>query len=114
MNGIKNLIQNEPVLLVGLVQSAIAMATAFGLGWTAEQVAIVLAFTQTFLTVIARSMVTPTAKFDAAVNVEAENIAEAIVTEQAAPLTAEERASLDRLRAERDALRTEMRERGYT
>jgi hypothetical protein len=111
MNGIKNLIQTEPVLLMGLVQSAIAMLTAFGLGWTAEQVALVLAFTQTLLSVIARGMVTPNQKFDTAVNAEAENIAEAIVTEQAAPLTPEERASLDALRAERDALRRDVARR---
>jgi hypothetical protein len=94
-SGIKNLIQTEPVLLVGLVQSAIAMATAFGLGWSAEQVAIVLAFTQTFLTVIARSMVTPNQTFDAAVNVEAENIAAAVAADQAA-MTPAELARIDR------------------
>lgn len=61
MDGLKRLIQTEPALLLGLVQSAIGLGTAFGLGWTAEQVAIVLAFTGTLLSVVARSMVTPMA-----------------------------------------------------
>jgi hypothetical protein len=95
MNGIKRLIQQEPVLLMGLVQSGIAMLTAFGLGWTAEQVALVLAFTQTLLSVVARTLVTPNASFDAAVNVEAENIAAAVAADNAA-LTPAEMARIDR------------------
>jgi hypothetical protein len=111
VNGIKNLIQTEPVLLVGLVQSAIAMATAFGLGWTAEQVAIVLAFTQTFLTVIARSMVTPNQQFDAAVNTEAENIASAVIKDHA-PLTDDEIDKLERQIARLNADFKAERQRG--
>lgn len=67
MGGLKTLIQNEPALIIGLVQSAIGLGTAFGLGWTAEQCAIVLAFTGTLLSVIGRSLVTPTAKVEEAV-----------------------------------------------
>jgi hypothetical protein len=101
MDGLKRLIQDEPALIVGLVQSAIGIGTAFGLGWTAEQVAIVLAFTGTLLSVIARSMVTP----NAAVVNHAESIAESIIEERAEPLTPEERATLTELRRERDRLR---------
>jgi hypothetical protein len=107
MNGLKNLIQTEPALLVGLVQSAIGIGTAFGLGWTAEQVAIVLAFTGTLLSVIARSMVTPTV----AVEQQVADEVEATLLADAPPLTDEERATLTQLRAERDGLVAAVRRR---
>lgn len=49
----------EPVLILGLVQAAIALAVGFGLNWSGAQVALVIAFTATLLAVVARSKVTP-------------------------------------------------------
>lgn len=100
MDGLKRLLSDEPVMVQGLVQAGVAMLVGFGLEWSADQVALVLAFTATLLAVLARAFVTPTSRFDAAVNEEAENI----LTERAEPLTAEERATLDQLRSERDTL----------
>ncbi len=107
MNGIKRLIREEPVLLQGLVQAAIAMLMAFGLGWTAEQVGVVLAFTATLLAVIARAMVTPMATVDATVQsqVAAERQA------NAGTLSVEEYLSLTELREERDRLARELAEK---
>jgi hypothetical protein len=94
-----------------LIVAAIATGTSFGLNWTNEQVGSITGFTALLLAYLARMLVTPNQKFDNAVNAEAENIAEAIVTDRAEPLTPEERASLDALRAERDSLRRDMARR---
>ena len=104
MDGLKRLITDEPVMVQGLVQAGIAMLVGFGLGWTADQVALVLAFTATLLAVVARTFVTPTATFDAAVNREAESIASAIVADDR-PLSDAELAMLDR---QRDRLNAEL------
>lgn len=64
MNAIGRLITNEPVMTQGVIQAALAMATSFGLGWTAEQVGMTLAFTAAVLAWITRQQVTPTAKQD--------------------------------------------------
>ncbi len=97
MHGFMNLIRTEPVLIVSLVQSAIGVGTAFGLGWTAEQVAIILSFTGTLLAVIARMMVTPTTSVDAQV---AEQVAE-----QSGTLSDDQ---LRRLDVQRDHLNAEL------
>ena len=52
-------IKGEPVLTMALVQAAVAMAVAFGLAWTGEQVALFTAFSAAFLSFIVRSKVTP-------------------------------------------------------
>ena len=101
MSGLMNLIRTEPVLIVSLVQSAIGVGTAFGLGWTAEQVAIILSFTGTLLAVIARMMVTPTTNVDQQV---AEQVAEQSSANHAG-LSVAELAALD---AQRDAFNAEL------
>lgn len=55
-------IKNEPVLVLGVVQAAVALAAAFGLDLTGEQVATIVAFSAALLSLIARRQVTPTRK----------------------------------------------------
>jgi len=57
--GIWDRIKNEPVLALGIVQAGLALAVGFGLGFTGEQVGLVVAFTATVLSFIARNRVTP-------------------------------------------------------
>lgn len=52
-------IRNEPVLITGLVQAALALAVTFGLGVSEEQVGAILAVTAAVLALVARSRVTP-------------------------------------------------------
>lgn len=49
----------EPVALMALIQAVIGLLTAFGLDWTAEQVAAVLTLSAAVLAVIFRRKVTP-------------------------------------------------------
>ena len=49
----------EPVLILSAIQAGVALFVAFGLGWTAEQVAVVIAFSAALLGLIARKRVTP-------------------------------------------------------
>ncbi len=49
----------EPVLIMAVIQAGIALAVAFGLQWTGEQVALIVAFSATVLGLIARAKVTP-------------------------------------------------------
>ena len=51
----------EPVLILGLIQAGVALAVGFGLSWSGDQVALVMAFTAAVLSVIARQRVTPNA-----------------------------------------------------
>lgn len=53
-------ITNEPVLVLGVVQAALALLVGFGLGLTGEQTAAIVAFSAALLSLIARSKVTPT------------------------------------------------------
>lgn len=55
----QGLLRDEPVLILALVQASIALAVGFGLDWTTEQVALVVAFSAAVLGVIARQRVTP-------------------------------------------------------
>ena len=48
----------EPALILGLVQAAIALAVGLGLDLSAEQTALILAFTAALLAVVTRSQVT--------------------------------------------------------
>ena len=59
MDAIVDRIKNEPVLTLALIQAGIAMAVGFGLAWSGEQVALVVAFTAAVLGWVARSKVTP-------------------------------------------------------
>lgn len=104
MNGIKRIITDEPVVIVGLVQAGIAMLVAFGLDWTPEQIGMVLAFTTVVLSVVARALVTPTA------NVE-KQVTQQVAAERAddvSTLSMEEFATLVELRRERDRLKSEV------
>ena len=58
-NGIWSRVTDEPVMTVQLVQGTLAMAVGFGLGWSGEQVALVVAFSAGLLGWIARKRVTP-------------------------------------------------------
>lgn len=62
MNDTPNLWGREPALILAAVQAALALAVGFGLEVTAEQVALILAFTAAVLGLITRQQVTPTAK----------------------------------------------------
>lgn len=57
-----HLFTREPALILGFVQALLALALGFGLDWTAEQMALVLAATAAALALITRSQVTPTTK----------------------------------------------------
>ena len=50
----------EPVMLMAVIQAGVALAVGFGLNWSGDQVALVLAFSAALLGFIARSQVTPT------------------------------------------------------
>lgn len=49
----------EPVLILGLIQSALALAVGFGLNLDGQQVALIMAFSAAVLSVIARQRVSP-------------------------------------------------------
>lgn len=51
----------EPAVILALVQAGLALAIGFGLQWTGEQVALVMAFAVAVVTVITRQSVTPLA-----------------------------------------------------
>lgn len=55
----RDLIQNEPILLYGLVETAVALVAAFGLDLSGEQVGALMAFVAAGLSVLARRKVTP-------------------------------------------------------
>ena len=53
-------VREEPVLTVGLFRAAVTMLVGFGLGWTGEQVALMVAFVEAVTAWVARRQVTPT------------------------------------------------------
>jgi hypothetical protein len=53
------LLKSEPVALQGLVVALITTGTAFGLHWSAEQVAAVTGLSAVILSVITRTQVSP-------------------------------------------------------
>jgi hypothetical protein len=55
------LVLRHPVRAQGLVQGIIGVATAFGLGWTAEQVGAVMVLSATLLAFLTEQAVTPVA-----------------------------------------------------
>lgn len=57
--------REEPVLTLAVAQAAVAMFVAFGLDWSAEQVALTVAFSAALLGWVARREVTPNVKVDA-------------------------------------------------
>ena len=52
-------IREEPVLTVGLFRAAVTMLVGFGLGWSGEQVALMVAFVEAVTAWVARREVTP-------------------------------------------------------
>jgi ribosomal protein L7Ae-like RNA K-turn-binding protein len=62
MNSFLSALKSEPNVVFAFVQSLIGLGTAFGLHWSAEQVAAVLVVTQIGLSLVTRQMVTPNVK----------------------------------------------------
>ena len=58
--GLTDRLSQEPVLVLAVVQSILAVAVSFGLGLTGEQVGGILAVSAALLGLIARQRVTPT------------------------------------------------------
>lgn len=50
---------NEPTLISGAIRAVILCAVAFGLNWTAEQVAALMLALEAVLTAVNRAVVTP-------------------------------------------------------
>jgi hypothetical protein len=57
--GISLRVREEPLLTVGLFRAAVTMLVGFGLGWSGEQVALLVAFVEAVTAWIARRQVTP-------------------------------------------------------
>jgi hypothetical protein len=58
-------VREEPVITVGLVRAFITMLVGFGLGWSGEQVALMVAFIEAVTVYISRQQVTPIVRVDA-------------------------------------------------
>ena len=52
-------VREEPVLTVGLFRAAVTMLVGFGLGWSGEQVALMVVFVEAFTAWVAPRQVTP-------------------------------------------------------
>jgi hypothetical protein len=52
-------VHEEPVLTVGLFRAGVTMLVGFGLGWSGEQVALMVAFIEAITAWVARRQVTP-------------------------------------------------------
>lgn len=59
MSAIIERIQNEPVLVVALVEAVLGLAVVFGLNLSVEQVAAILLVVNTALAIFVRSKVSP-------------------------------------------------------
>ena len=57
--GLTDRISQEPVFVQGVVVAAISLITSFGLGLTGEQVGAIPGFSAAFLSMVARSKVSP-------------------------------------------------------
>lgn len=55
----KDLFGREPVLWLGFLRALVVLGTAFGLGWTTEQVASIYLVLELGLSLVARQRVTP-------------------------------------------------------
>ena len=64
-SGIVVRVREEPVITVGLVRAFITMLVGFGLGWSGEQVALLVAFIEAVTVYISRQQVTPVVRVDA-------------------------------------------------
>lgn len=56
--------KTEPALILGAIQSAIALAVSFGLRLTPEQIGGILALSAAVLAIVTRQLVTPNAKLE--------------------------------------------------
>lgn len=54
-----NRLLNEPSLIAGALRAIILAGTAFGLKWTAEQIAATMLAVEAVLTLVTRALVTP-------------------------------------------------------
>jgi len=54
-----NTIRTEPVLVSAFVVAVLAVAVGFGLNWSTEQLALVIAAVEAFLALITRASVSP-------------------------------------------------------
>lgn len=61
-SGIVVRFHEEPVITVGLFRAFITMLVGFGLGWSGEQVALMVAFIEAVTVYISRREVTPNVK----------------------------------------------------
>ena len=59
-----NIIRNEPVVISGLIQTALLLFTSFGVDISDGQQAAILGFVTAVLVFIARASVTPMSKLD--------------------------------------------------
>jgi hypothetical protein len=57
--GIGVRVREEPVITVGLVRAFLTMLVGFGLGWSGEQVALMVAFVEAVTVYVSRRQVTP-------------------------------------------------------
>jgi hypothetical protein len=77
MRWLNQLVRNEPTLIISIVRMLILLGVSYGLGTSEEQMLLIIGVVELILLAVNRAQVTPTGKFDAAVNQEAANIAEA-------------------------------------
>jgi 3-hydroxymyristoyl/3-hydroxydecanoyl-(acyl carrier protein) dehydratase len=63
-------IKDEPVMFGTAIRLGFVAAMAFGLQWTAEQLAAAMAFVETVIAFLTRGSVTPNTKVDTVVTVE--------------------------------------------
>ena len=59
MDRLQRIFDNEPAMVLGVVQAGLGLAMGFGLTMTSEQMASVLAFTAALLALWTRSKVSP-------------------------------------------------------
>jgi hypothetical protein len=57
--GVAIRVREEPVITVGLVRAFLTMLVGFGLGWSGEQVALMVAFVEAVTVYVSRRQVTP-------------------------------------------------------
>lgn len=62
MSKLLDIIRHEPVLVTTFVAAALNAAVLFGLPWTVEQRAGAMVAVNALLAIVARALVTPTAK----------------------------------------------------
>lgn len=62
MNYLWSRVQEEPMLVMTIIQGSIGLFTAFGLGLTGEQVGAIMFLSGAILSFITRKMVTPNTK----------------------------------------------------